>query len=35
VNGKNPLWNQYGHERWGWALSVFNPATPQVTAADE
>jgi lysophospholipase L1-like esterase len=28
VNGKNPFWNQYGHERWGWALSVFNPATP-------
>jgi len=28
VNGKNPIWNQYGHERWGWALSVFNPATP-------
>ena len=28
VGGKNPIWNQYGHERWGWALSVFNPATP-------
>jgi len=28
VNGKNPFWNQYGHERWGWALSVFNPAAP-------
>jgi hypothetical protein len=28
VNDKNPLWNQYGHARWGWALSVFNPATP-------
>jgi lysophospholipase L1-like esterase len=28
VNGKNPIWNQYGHERMGWALSVYNPATP-------
>ncbi len=28
VNGKNPVWNQLGHERMGWALSVFNPSTP-------
>jgi lysophospholipase L1-like esterase len=28
VGGKNPVWNRYGHERMGWALSVFNPATP-------
>jgi lysophospholipase L1-like esterase len=28
VGGKNPIWNQYGHERMGWALSVFNPPTP-------
>jgi lysophospholipase L1-like esterase len=28
VSGKNPVWNQYGHERMGWALSVYNPATP-------
>jgi lysophospholipase L1-like esterase len=28
VGGKNPVWNQYGHERMGWGLSVFNPATP-------
>jgi len=28
VNGKNPIWNQLGHERMGWALSVYNPATP-------
>ncbi|GBD26121.1 hypothetical protein HRbin30_01450 [bacterium HR30] len=28
VNGKNPVWNQYGHERMGWALSVYNPGTP-------
>jgi lysophospholipase L1-like esterase len=28
VDGKNPIWNRYGHERWGWALSVHNPATP-------
>lgn len=28
VNGKNPVWNQLGHERMGWALSVYTPATP-------
>ena len=28
VNGQNPVWSLYGHERMGWALSVFNPATP-------
>ena len=28
VNGKNPVWNQFGHERMGWALSTFTPATP-------
>lgn len=28
VNGKNPVWNQYGHERMGHGLSVFDPATP-------
>ena len=28
VGGKNPVWNRYGHERMGWALSVFNPPTP-------
>ena len=28
VGGKNPIWNQLGHERMGWALSVYNPATP-------
>ena len=26
--GKNPIWNQYGHERMGWAVSTANPATP-------
>lgn len=26
--GKNPIWNQYGHERMGWSLTVYNPATP-------
>jgi len=26
--GKNPIWNQYGHERMGWAVSVFNLPTP-------
>ncbi len=28
VNGKNPVWNQFGHERIGWALSTYDPATP-------
>lgn len=28
TNGKNPIWNQYGHERMGWAVSTSNPATP-------
>ncbi len=28
VGGKNPYWNRLGHERMGWALSVYNPATP-------
>ncbi len=28
VNGKNPIWNQYGHERMGWTISTLNPATP-------
>lgn len=26
--GKNPVWNRYGHERMGWSLSVFGPASP-------
>ena len=26
--GKNPIWNQYGHERMGWAVSTYNVATP-------
>lgn len=26
--GKNPIWNQFGHERIGWAVSTFNSATP-------
>ncbi len=28
TGGKSPIWNQYGHERMGWAVSVSNPATP-------
>ena len=28
VGGKNPQWNLSGHERMGWAISDFNPATP-------
>ena len=26
--GKSPIWNQYGHERMGWAVSTFNLPTP-------
>jgi hypothetical protein len=28
TGGKNPIWNQYGHERMGWAVSTFNPLAP-------
>jgi lysophospholipase L1-like esterase len=28
VSGQNPVWNRYGHERMGWALSAYNPAAP-------
>lgn len=28
TGGKNPIWNQYGHERMGWAVSTYNPAAP-------
>jgi lysophospholipase L1-like esterase len=28
TNGKNPIWNQYGHERIGWTLSTANPPAP-------
>ncbi|CAN5309387.1 hypothetical protein BH11PSE14_BH11PSE14_11200 [soil metagenome] len=26
--GKNPIWDQYGHERMGWGLSMFGPPSP-------
>lgn len=28
AGGKSPIWNQFGHERMGWALSVYDPASP-------
>ena len=28
TSGKSPIWNQYGHERMGWAISTANPAAP-------
>lgn len=28
TNGKSPIWNKYGHERMGWAVSTSNPPTP-------
>lgn len=28
TNGKSPIWNQFGHERMGWAVSTFDPAAP-------
>jgi lysophospholipase L1-like esterase len=26
--GKSPIWNQLGHERMGWSLSVYNTVAP-------
>jgi len=26
--GRNPIWDQYGHERMGWAVSTSNPPSP-------
>jgi lysophospholipase L1-like esterase len=28
TNGKSPIWNQYGHERMGWAVSTSNTSAP-------
>jgi lysophospholipase L1-like esterase len=28
VGGKNPIWHNNGHDKMGWALSGYNPATP-------
>jgi hypothetical protein len=28
TGGKSTIWNRFGHERMGWSLSVFNPASP-------
>ncbi len=28
TNGKSPIFNQFGHERMGWSLSTYNPASP-------
>lgn len=28
TNGKSPIWNRYGHERMGWSLSTYTPASP-------
>jgi hypothetical protein len=28
VNGKNTQWDRSGHERYGWANSVYSPAAP-------
>jgi lysophospholipase L1-like esterase len=28
TNGKSPIWNNFGHERMGWSLTVYNPAAP-------
>jgi lysophospholipase L1-like esterase len=28
TNGKSPIWNRFGHERMGWSLSVYSPASP-------
>jgi lysophospholipase L1-like esterase len=28
TNGKSPIWSNFGHERMGWSLTVYHPATP-------
>lgn len=28
TGGKSPIWNRFGHERMGWAVSTYNPAAP-------
>jgi lysophospholipase L1-like esterase len=28
VGGKNPVWNRNGHDRMGWEISTFLPASP-------
>lgn len=28
VGGRNPIWNQFGHERMGWSLSTHSPPAP-------
>lgn len=28
TNGKSPIWNAFGHERMGWSISTYNPASP-------
>jgi lysophospholipase L1-like esterase len=28
TSGKSPIWNQYGHERMGWAVSTPTPPAP-------
>ena len=28
TSGKSPIWDRFGHERLGWAVSAYNPATP-------
>jgi len=28
TSGKSPIWDRYGHERMGWALSVYNTVSP-------
>jgi lysophospholipase L1-like esterase len=27
-SGYSPIWYQYGHERMGWSISTYNPASP-------
>ena len=28
VDGKNPVWDQFGHERMGWSIWTFGPPSP-------
>jgi hypothetical protein len=28
ANGRNPIWNQFGHERMGWMIAAVSPPSP-------
>ena len=32
TSGRSPIWNLFGHERMGWSLSTYSPASPTLAA---